>query len=219
MKVAGKAGQIKLYFLGPVVGAGGWQAERCICSWFPAVSRQWCSTQQLTEPATAGGLLRPCALLDSHAQQSGLPPFYSKHSVVAGLATAIAADSRSLHSQHLVVLGTVGKITWFETACSNNQSQASAQHLYCNCDWWMIMQRHATSLLIPRQIWPRTLLVTHLIISYNYLLLRKNALPNLKWTRHCTLLQSIRIYKVYNSRLNGWFWYFSHCSLQFRFMY
>ena len=57
---------------------------------------------------------------------------------------------------------------------------------------------------------------SHLIISSNFLLLRKNSQPKLKWTR---LLQSIRIYNVYNSRLNDWFWYFSHRSHQFRFMH
>ena len=78
----------------------------------------------------------------------------------------------------------------------------------------MIMQRHATSLLIPQQIRSRTLLVTQLIISYNdYLFLRNNSLPNLKWTRLCTLKESIRSYNVFNSRLNDWFWYFFHSFL------
>ena len=63
-----------------------------------------------------------CARLDV---QSGLPPFFSKHSVVAGRATAIAAYSRSLHSLHAVALGAVGEISWFEIGCANNQSQAS----------------------------------------------------------------------------------------------
>ena len=57
------------------------------------------------------------------------PAFCSKHSVVAGRATAIPLDSRSLHSLHAVAactvaLGTVGEKTWFETAFANNQSQA-----------------------------------------------------------------------------------------------
>ena len=38
-------------------------------------------------------------------------------------------------------------------------------------------------------------------------LLRKNSLPNLKGESLCTMSQSIRIYKVYHSILNDWFWY------------
>ena len=82
--------------------------------------------KQLSEPATAGGLRRPCARLDA---QSGLQPRCSKHSVVAGRATTIAADSKSLHNLHSVALGALGEITWFETACATDQSQASLSWL------------------------------------------------------------------------------------------
>ena len=57
-------------------------------------------------------------------QQSGLPLSCSKHSVVAGWATAITAALRSLHSLHSMALDAVFDITWFENACANNQSQA-----------------------------------------------------------------------------------------------
>ena len=82
-------------FLCPVVGGGQHKASAAD-SWQDS-GGEWCSGQQLSEPATADGLLLPCALLDA---QSGLPHFYSKHSVVAGRATAITADSRSVHSLH-----------------------------------------------------------------------------------------------------------------------
>ena len=62
---------------------------------------------------------------------------------------------------------TVGEITWFETACANNLpvQTTKVRHFYCYSDWWMIMQRHGTSVLIPQQIRSRTFFVTHLIIS------------------------------------------------------
>ena len=61
----------------------------------------------------------------------GVPPSCSKHSVLAGRVTAVAADLRLLHS---VALGEVDEIKGIE-----------------------IMQRHATWLLIPHQIRSRTL--------------------------------------------------------------
>ena len=125
---AGKANQA--VFLGPVVGggrvAGSAMHLLLIRCGGRTVVLHGESVQQLTEPATAGGQWRPCARLNAQqAQQSSLPPFCSKHSVVAGRATAITADSRSLHSMHSVALSTVGEITWFEFTCANNQSQAS----------------------------------------------------------------------------------------------
>ena len=171
--------------------AGGWQTAPCICCWFAAVAGQ-------------------------RAQQSGLQPSWIKHSAVAGRATAIAADFRSLHSLHSVALGTVGELTCFETACADNENRAS---LLLS----RLMNDHAKTCSIVVDISTNSIKNTSFnsleIISYNYQLLRKNSLPNFKWTRFCTLLQSIRIYKVYNSSLNDWFWYFAHCTLEFRFMH
>ena len=69
-----------------VAGAGRVAAAApCICcsGWFAVVAWQWCSAQQLTEAATAGGLrqLRRCTAVHAQlAQQSGLPSSCSKHS-------------------------------------------------------------------------------------------------------------------------------------------
>ena len=61
------------------------------------------SLNQPLQVACATALWRSWALLDAQlAQQSGLSPFCSKHSVVAGRATAIAADSRSYAIQGLI---------------------------------------------------------------------------------------------------------------------
>ena len=55
-------------------------------------------------------LIRCCGrIVVQWAHQSGLPPSCSKseHSVVAERVTAITADLRSLHSLHLVAVGTI----------------------------------------------------------------------------------------------------------------
>ena len=130
--------------------------------------------------------------------------YCSTHSVVAGRATAIAADLRSLHSLHSVALGAVGEITWFETACANNQSQES---LLLS----RLMNNDAKTCNIVVDSSTNSIKNTscnsldNILQSYNYLLFRKDSLSNMKWTRLCSLLQSIRVYKVHNSRLNDWF--------------
>ena len=78
-------------FLGPFVS--GWRVASSAMH-LPLIRCCGQTVVLRTEPTTAGGLQRPCAQLDA---QSGLQPRCSKHSVVAGRATAIAADSRSLH--------------------------------------------------------------------------------------------------------------------------
>ena len=52
-------------FLCPVVGGGQHKASAAD-SWQDS-GGEWCSGQQLSEPATADGLLLPCALLDAQS--------------------------------------------------------------------------------------------------------------------------------------------------------
>ena len=56
-----------------------------------------------------------------------IKPHITGQKVGRGRASAVAADLRSLHSLHLAAAAfcAVGDITRFETACANNQNQAS----------------------------------------------------------------------------------------------
>ena len=199
MKAAGKAVQIRLHFWAPSLVAGS-------AMLFPVLR---CGGRTVVQ----------------RAQQSGLSPSWSKHSVAAGRATAIAADLRSLHSLTLWRSAVSLHSRWYnlywnclckqlETACPNNQSQASLLLA-------LLMNYHAKTCNIVVDFSTNSIKNTSCKSLCNilpFLLLRKNSLPNLKGTGLCTLLQSIRIYKVYHSKLNDWFWYFSQLSLNFRFM-
>ena len=118
-------------FLGPIVG-GRQVAGSALISW---VAWQWCSGTAEWPPASL--------------QQ------------VAGLATACCGGCRlwwdGRQPSPLIwdrcTACKVGEITWFETACANNQSQASLllsrlmnDHAKtCIVIWWMFIQRHASS--------------------------------------------------------------------------
>ena len=83
--------------------------------------RKSCANQtSFLSPVVSGGQVAGSAMhllllhcggrtVMQRAQQSCLQPSWSKpeHSVVVRLATAIAADLRSLHSLHSVVLGAI----------------------------------------------------------------------------------------------------------------
>ena len=94
-----------------------------------ADSLLWSDSGASRSSSLNGNCWWPAAALCAAGPAAGTaewPPAFLQPAFGCGwTATAIATDSRSLHNLHLVALGAVGEITWFEIAFANDQSQAS----------------------------------------------------------------------------------------------
>ena len=178
------------------------QAATCICSCFSTVPWQWCSWHSRVASILAAASLSIQLWWDRLSHCSGFevtaPPALC--CTRCNLRPSLRIwDRCTACTVGLRLLSKLCEITWFETACANNWKlprpvqTIKVRHFYCNPFWWMFMQRHATSLLIPQQTRSRTLLVTHLIISCNSCCWGKIYYPTWRGVLGDNLLHSVAI--------------------------